>query len=96
MARRHEVIALTVEDPRESDLPDLGMLRMLDPVTGRRVTLDTSSRTVRSRYAAAAAQDHAAIDRALGRARVDRVRLSTDRPFGDDLARYLRQRERRP
>ncbi len=96
MARRHEVIALTVEDPRESDLPDLGMLRMLDPVTGRRVTLDTSSRTVRSRYAAAAAQDHAAIDRALGRARVDRVRLSTERPFGDDLARYLRQRERRP
>lgn len=96
MARRHEVIALTVEDPRESDLPDLGMLRMLDPVTGRRVTLDTSSRTVRARYAAAAAQDHAAIDRALGRARVDRVRLSTERPFGDDLARYLRQRERRP
>lgn len=96
MARRHEVIALTVEDPRESDLPDLGMLRMLDPVTGRRVTLDTSLRTVRSRYAAAAAQDHAAIDRALGRARVDRVRLSTERPFGDDLARYLRQRERRP
>lgn len=95
LARRHEVIALTVEDPKENALPDVGALRMIDPVTDRRVVLDTSSRTVRGRYAAAAARDHAAIDRALGRARVDRVRLSTDRAFGDDLAGYLRQRERR-
>ena len=95
LARKHEVIALTVEDPRENALPDVGLLRMVDPVTGRRVVLDTGSRSVRARYAAAAAKDHAAIDRALGRARVDRVRLSTDRGFGDDLARYLRSRERR-
>lgn len=95
LARKHEVIALTVEDPRENELPDMGLLRMVDPVTGRRVVLDTGSRAVRARYAAAAAKDHAAIDRALGRARVDRVRLSTDRGFGDDLARYLRSRERR-
>lgn len=95
LARKHEVIALTVEDPRENALPDMGLLRMVDPVTGRRVVLDTGSRSVRARYAAAAAKDHASIDRALGRARVDRVRLSTDRGFGDDLARYLRSRERR-
>ncbi len=95
LARKHEVVALTVEDPRENALPDVGMLRMVDPVTGRRVLVDTGSRSVRSRYAAAAARDHAAIDRALGRARVDRVRLATDRGFGDDLARYLRTRERR-
>ena len=43
----------------------------------------------------AAEQDDQRIDRALHRAAVDRVRVSTDRPFGDDLARYLRQRERR-
>ncbi|MCC5823204.1 MAG: DUF58 domain-containing protein [Phycisphaerales bacterium] len=95
LARKHEVIALTVEDPRENALPDVGMLRMVDPVTGRRVVLDTSSRAVRARYTTAAARDHGAIDRALGRARVDRVRLATDRPFGDDLARYLSMRERR-
>jgi uncharacterized protein (DUF58 family) len=95
LARKHEVIALTVEDPRENALPDVGMLRMVDPVTGRRVLVDTGSRAVRSRYAAAAARDHAAIDRALGRARVDRVRLSTERGFGDDLARYMKTRERR-
>jgi uncharacterized protein (DUF58 family) len=95
LARRHEVIALTVEDPLENELVDVGMLRMVDPVTGRRVLVDTGSRTVRARYAASAARDHAAIDRALGRARVDRVRLSTGRAFGDDLARYLRMRERR-
>ncbi len=95
LARKHEVVALTVEDPRENALPDVGMLRMVDPVTGRRILVDTGSRSVRARYAAAAARDHAAIDRALGRARVDRVRLATDRGFGNDLARYLQSRERR-
>lgn len=95
LARRHEVIALTVEDPRENELPSVGLLRMVDPVTGRRVVVDTASRSVRSRFAAAANRDHASIDRALSRARIDRVRLSTDRPFGDDLARYLGMRERR-
>lgn len=95
LARRHDVVALTIEDPRENELPDVGMLRMVDPVTGRRVLVDTGSRRVRARYAAAAAADHAAIDRALSRARVDRVRLSTGRPFGDDLARYMQMRERR-
>lgn len=95
LARRHEVVALTVEDPRENALPDVGVLRMVDPVTGRRVAVDTGRRLVRSRYEAAAREDHAAIDRALARARVDRVRLSTDRAFGDDLARYLQRRERR-
>lgn len=95
LGRKHEVIALTVEDPRENELPGVGLLRMTDPVTGRRVVVDTSARSVRARFASAANRDHAAIDRALNRARVDRVRLSTDRAFGDDLARYLRMRERR-
>lgn len=95
LARRHDVVVLTIEDPRENELADVGMLRMVDPVTGRWVLVDTGSRRVRGRYAAAAAADHAAIDRALSRARVDRVRLSTGRPFGDDLARYMQMRERR-
>lgn len=95
LGRKHEVIALTVEDPRENELPAVGLLRMTDPVTGRRVVVDTSSGAVRGRFASAANRDHATIDRALHRARVDRVRLSTDRAFGDDLARYLRMRERR-
>ncbi|MEM9373271.1 MAG: DUF58 domain-containing protein [Planctomycetota bacterium] len=95
MARKHDVIAITPEDPRERALPAMGLLRMADPVTGRRVTVDTSSARVRSRYAAAAARDDRAIEQALSRARVDRVRVSTDRPFADGLARYLRVRERR-
>lgn len=95
LAHKHDVAALTVEDPRERELPAVGPVRMGDPVTGRRVTIDTSSARVRERYAAAARADDARIDRLLARARVDRVRLSTDRPFGDDLARYLRTRERR-
>lgn len=95
LARKHDVVALTIEDPRERELPAMGVLRMADPVTGRRVVVDTSSARVRARYTAAASRDDERIDDALARARVDRVRLSTARPFGDDLSRYLRGRDRR-
>jgi len=95
MARKHDLTAITPEDPRERELPKMGLLRMADPITGRRVTVDTTSARVRARYAAAAKRDDLAIDQALNRARVDRVRVSTDRPFVDGLARYLQTRERR-
>lgn len=95
LARRHDVIAVTPEDPRERTLPAVGLVRMVDPVTGHRVTVDTSSARVRSRYEAAARADDDRIEAALRRARIDRVRVSTDRAFGDDLARYLQRRERR-
>ncbi len=95
MARKHDLIAVTPEDPRERELPKMGLLRMADPITGRRVTVDTSSARVRARYSAAAKRDDQVIDKALGRARVDRVRVSTANPFADDLARFLRTRDRR-
>lgn len=95
LARKHDVIAVTTEDPRERELPKAGVLRFADPATGRRVVIDTSSSKARSRYAAAAAHDDRVIDQALQAAKIDRVRVSTDQSFGDDLARYLRQRDRR-
>lgn len=95
MARKHDLTAITPQDPRERELPKMGLLRMADPITGRRVTVDTSSARVRARYEAAARRDDEVIDQALSRARVDRVRVSTDQPFADELARYLQTRDRR-
>ncbi len=54
LAARHEVVAITVDDPREHDLPESGWIEMQDAETGRRVLVDTGSRDVRQRVKALA------------------------------------------
>ncbi len=95
LARRHEVCALTIDDPREREMPRLGLIEFEDPETGERRVFDTSSRRARRRFAADAARSNEQLDRTLRRARVDRVPLSTERPFIDDLLAYFRAREHR-
>lgn len=95
MAARHEVIAVTVGDPREHELPSLGLIETVDPESGRVTLLDTSSRRVRRDFAMAAERHDKALDAVFRPAGVDRVRVSTDRPFVRDLAQYFHLRERR-
>src|SRR5579884_3416216 len=52
--RRHDLVAVRISDPREEDLPPLGLLELEDAETGERVLLDTGSRAVRTAYAEAA------------------------------------------
>ena len=95
LARRHEIVAIRCTDPRETELPRAGTLRMHDPVSGRRFVIDTDSRRVRERYRARALEETGRIVDALDRARVDHTELSTGGPAIDDLARFLDQRGRR-
>lgn len=95
LGRRHEVAALTIADPREVELPRIGLIELQDPETGKRVLFDAGSRLVRSRLHERALHDEARLTDALRRMKVDRVELSTARPFVDDLLAYFRMRERR-
>lgn len=92
---RHDVVAITIDDPRELELPDAGWLDLEDAETGRRQLVDTSHPPTRHRVLAAserAAQDRA---RKLVRAGVDRVALRTDVPYGLPLRRAFAERARR-
>ncbi len=95
LARRHEVIALQVTDPREHALPNVGLVEIVDAETGNRRLIDTASRRVRDAYADAARTREAALASFFGRAEIDRVKLSTDRPFAPELVNYFHMRERR-
>lgn len=95
LARRHDVIALRASDPREHELPRIGLVELQDPETGQRVLFDTSSRSLRKKHAALIAQRRAESDRLLARTGVDVIDLSTARPFGLELEHYFRMRERR-
>lgn len=92
LAARHQVLAIEIIDPRELDLPDVGLVEMTDPETGT-VHEIVLSRRVRERYAAAAAAQRARTRDALRRAGAHHLVLRTDRDWIADIARFaLRQR----
>lgn len=95
LAQNHEVVAVQLTDPLEFDLPRAGLVRMHDPITAKRFTVDTGSRRVRQRYHQQAMREQELIINTLKKARVDRVELSTARSSIDDLSRYFYRREMR-
>ncbi len=95
LAARHDVLAVEVVDPRELDLPDVGHLTVVDPETGQTMDVPTGSRRFRARYAAAAAEQRAAIARAVRAAGADHLVLRTDRDWLFDVVRFVGRRRRR-
>jgi uncharacterized protein (DUF58 family) len=95
LAARNEVVAITVDDPREHRLPEVGWVELLDAETGQRVLLDTGSREVRERLAMLAERRAAERQRALTAAGVDLVALRTDADYALPLRRAFALRARR-
>ncbi len=89
LSTRQQVLAVEVADPRELELPDVGLLTLVDPESGRRREVSTASRRLRERYAQAAVAQRAAIQAALRRARVAHLELRTDRDWVRDLVRHV-------
>jgi uncharacterized protein (DUF58 family) len=86
---RHQVLAVEVADPRELELPDVGILTLVDPETGRRREVSTGSRRLRERYAAAAAEQRETVRRALHRVGAAHLPLRTDRDWVLDIVRHV-------
>lgn len=85
LARRHEMLAVRLSDPLETELPDLGLIVMRDSETGEQLLIDTHDRRFRKRFARIAEERETQIRSALRRAGVDTLELST----GDDLTEAL-------
>ncbi len=93
--KRHDVIGVVVTDPREEELPDVGLVSVRDAETGRESLVDTSDPRVRREYAQAAARRAAQRRQVFQRTRVDTISVRTDRPYIDEIFRFFRMRERR-
>ncbi|WP_312033967.1 DUF58 domain-containing protein [Actinoplanes sp. TBRC 11911] len=94
LAARHQVLAVQVGDPREQDLPDVGLLTLVDPETGERREVATASRRLRERYAAAAARQQESIAGGIRRAGAAHLRLRTDRDWIADIVRHVKAQRR--
>ena len=92
---RHDLVCLHLHDPRESRLPDAGLLTIEDAETGEILELDSRRGTVRERFAALNEQRLAQLDQSLNRTAVDTLRLNTTEPFAQTLQRFFEIRRAR-
>jgi uncharacterized protein (DUF58 family) len=88
---RHGVLAVEIRDPRELELTPMGDLWLVDPETGRQLQVNTSRRSIRKRFAEAAAAEREDVAAALRRAGADHLVLSTAGDWLRDLAGHLRR-----
>jgi uncharacterized protein (DUF58 family) len=95
LATRHDVVAITVDDPREHELPESGWIEMQDAETGRRVLVDTGSRDVRTRVGVLTKARREERSRTVAAAGADQVHLETGVPYALPLRRAFAQRARR-
>ncbi len=93
--RRHDLIAVTVSDPREQSLPDLGLVSFQDAETGRVVEVDTRHPEVRKDFRWRATRRSQELSRHLSRLQIDELAIRTDEECLTSLRRFFKARKRR-
>lgn len=91
---RHDTLAIEVVDPRELELPRVGLLNLVDPESGKHVEVQTNRQELRDRYAAAAQAQRDQIRAALRRSGSAHLQLRTDRDWLIDIVRFVAARRR--
>jgi uncharacterized protein (DUF58 family) len=95
LAQRHDVVAVTVEDPSERMLPDIGLVRLVDPETGATLDVDTSNPVVRAQFGVNVREEADRRLHLLRRLAIDEVAVNTASGIMDPLLRFFRSRETR-
>jgi uncharacterized protein (DUF58 family) len=93
--RKHDVVAVTISDPKETGIPPLGLLEVEDGETGERVVLDLRTQRFADEFREAAADAISTRDAIFTRAKVDEIGLRTDQEYVEPLVRFFRERQRR-
>ncbi len=89
---RHDIVAVRVEDPREAEMPDVGLVEFADAESGETMLVDTSSRAVRDYYRDSWQQRVEQVEQLLKQNRVDAARVSTDADYVVELIKLFKQR----
>ena len=95
LARRHDVVAVTLEDPGERVLPDIGTARFVDAETGETIEVDTSDEHVRAQFAWAVKTERDARRKVFRGLAIDEIIVRTDGDVARPLVAFFRARERR-
>lgn len=93
--RKHDLIAVTINDPREYDLPPVGILELEDAETGEVVLIDTYDKSTIEHFKQNASEKHRARDTFFRKHKVDFINVSTDKDYVNGLVAFFRRRARR-
>lgn len=93
--KRHDIIAVTITDPREVDLPDVGIMSLRDAETGKDFIVDTSNSAFRKKYRKDASEREKERKKLFRSVNVDNINIRTDEPYVKELIKFFRMRERR-
>lgn len=95
LTRKHEIFAVRLSDPRESELPDVGAIVFEDAETGEQLFLDTHDHGFRRRFAEAARRRREELDSLLARRGVELLSLSTEGDMAKEIVRFAIERKQR-
>jgi uncharacterized protein (DUF58 family) len=96
LALRHDVVAVSLDDPLEVELPEVGWIELVDAESGARGLVNTGDHLLRRRYAGLVARRLAERAQCLAAAGADHIALVTDRPYAPSLRRAFHRRAQRP
>ena len=94
-AKRHDLIAVKISDPREKEIPDIGLVEMEDSESGRRYAVDTSDSNFKDEFKKMGSEKSRYLDSFLNKAGIDRIEVSTGKPYIVPLIKFFKQREKR-
>ncbi len=95
LSRRNDVVCIKLEDEREFDIPDIGMIELEDNETGETVLVDTSDEVFREKYAEIAAQKDKETFDFFRKKKIDCISISTSRDWVLDMQKFFKQRKKK-
>ncbi|MBN2534908.1 MAG: DUF58 domain-containing protein [Spirochaetales bacterium] len=95
MGKRHDLIAVSITDPREVTMPNVGLLELEDAETGELVIIDTGDRQVRNQYEMYGKERSARLTKLFHSMGIDQIDIRTDKDYVTTLMRFFLEREKR-
>ncbi|MEZ4567741.1 MAG: hypothetical protein R2860_12580 [Desulfobacterales bacterium] len=95
LSKKHDLIAVSITDPREIALPDVGLIELEDAETGELILIDTGSRKIRQNYETMGMERKDTLKKLFRSMNVDHIEIMTDKDYVVDLVRFFKTRERR-
>jgi len=93
--KKHDIIAVTIKDPREISMPDIGIIELEDAETGEKILIDTGDRNTNSGFYKLSLAETENLEKIFQSMNVDNIKIRTDKPYIDPLIKFFRMRERR-
>jgi len=95
LARKHDVIACLIVDPREKELPNVGLVKVVDLESGEEMVIDTSNKFLREEFAQFALKEFERKKKTIVQCGADSITIQTDGSYIDELYKFFRARERK-